>query len=38
MPILTYRAETWAWNKTDLSRLMAAEVRFIRSVEGKIKR
>jgi hypothetical protein len=31
MPLLTYAAETWTWTKADISRLMAAEMRFLRS-------
>jgi hypothetical protein len=35
MPILTYGAETWTWTKASINRLVAAEMGFLRSVEGK---
>jgi hypothetical protein len=38
MPILMYRAETWTWTKADISRLMAAEMTFLRSIEGRTKK
>jgi hypothetical protein len=43
MPILTHGAETWKWTKSeiasmDISGLMAAEMEFLRSVEGSSKR
>jgi hypothetical protein len=38
MPILKYEAETWTWTKADISRLTAAEMRFLRRIEGKKKR
>jgi hypothetical protein len=37
LPILTYGAETWTWAKTGISRLMAAELRVLGSMEGKPK-
>jgi hypothetical protein len=37
MPILTHGAETWAWAKADISRLIAAEMRFLRSIDRKPK-
>jgi hypothetical protein len=33
-----YGAEIWTWTKADISRLTTAEMRFLRSVEGKTKR
>jgi hypothetical protein len=35
-----YGSETWTWTKADMSRLMAAEMRFliIAGMERKIKR
>jgi hypothetical protein len=33
-----YRAGTSTWTKADISRLMAAEIRFLRTIEGKTKR
>jgi hypothetical protein len=38
MLILTYTVETWTWAIADINRLMAAEVRFLTSTEGKIKK
>lgn len=38
MPILTYGAENWTYSKADFSRLMAAKMRFLPSIEGKIRR
>jgi hypothetical protein len=38
MSILIYRVETWTWTIADISRLMAAEVLFVTSTEGKIKK
>jgi hypothetical protein len=35
MPILTYGAETWIWTKADISRLMAADMKFLRSIQAK---
>ena len=32
-PILTYGSETWAWTKKAMSRLQAAEMRFLRGME-----
>jgi hypothetical protein len=37
MLILIYGAETWTWTKADISRLVAAKMRFLRSLEGKTK-
>jgi hypothetical protein len=37
MTILTYGAETWAWTKENISRPTAAEMRILRSTEGKAK-
>jgi hypothetical protein len=34
MPILTCGTKTWTWTKADISRLMAAQARFLRGVEG----
>jgi hypothetical protein len=36
MPILMYGAKPWTWTKADISRLVAAEMRFL-STEGKTK-
>jgi hypothetical protein len=33
-----YGVGTWTWAKADISRLMAAEMRSLRSTEGKTKR
>jgi hypothetical protein len=33
-----YGAETWTWTEADISRLMAEEMRFLISTEGKTKR
>jgi hypothetical protein len=33
-----YGVETWTWIKADISRLTAAEIKFIRSIEGKTER
>jgi hypothetical protein len=38
MYILTYGSETWAWTKATISRQTAAEMRFLKCIEGKIKR
>jgi hypothetical protein len=38
MPILTYGAETRTWTRADINRLMAAEMRFLRSKAEWIKR
>jgi hypothetical protein len=38
MPILTYGAKIWTCAKAGISRLTAAEMRFIRSMEGNTKR
>jgi hypothetical protein len=38
MPILTYGTETWRWKKTNISKLTAAEMRFVRSIRGKTRR
>jgi hypothetical protein len=40
MPILMYGAETWTWTKTDVSRLMAAEMSLLSTlgVERKKKK
>jgi hypothetical protein len=38
VPIVTYGEETWTLTKTDISRLAALEVRFLRKLEGKTKR
>jgi hypothetical protein len=35
MSLLVYRAETWSWTKADINKLMAAEMRFLRSIKGK---
>jgi hypothetical protein len=36
--ILTYGAETWTWTKADFKRPSAAQMRYLRIVEGKTKR
>jgi hypothetical protein len=38
MSILMNGEETWTWTKADISRLMAAEMRFLRSLEVKTKK
>jgi hypothetical protein len=38
MPILTCGGETWTSAKADISRLMAAGMRFVRIIEGNAKR
>jgi hypothetical protein len=37
MHILMHRADTWTWTKADITRQVAAEMRFLRSMEDKIK-
>jgi hypothetical protein len=38
MPVLTYGSKTWTLTKADISRLMAAEIRFLRGIEGKTQK
>lgn len=35
MPMLVFRAETWTWAKTDISRQTTTGIRLLRSVQGK---
>jgi hypothetical protein len=38
MPIFIYGAENWTYTMADFSRLMAAELSFLMSTEGKIRK
>jgi hypothetical protein len=38
VPMLTYRAGTCTWTKADITRLTAAEMGFLKSIEGRTKR
>jgi hypothetical protein len=38
VPILTYEAEAWVMKNKEESRIQAAEMRFLRSMIGKIRR
>ena len=38
MPVLTYRAETWAVTEKRLNSLQAMKMRYLRKVEGKARR
>jgi hypothetical protein len=38
MPILTYGAGTWAWTEAYIVAFMAAEIRFLRNIEGLTKK
>jgi hypothetical protein len=33
--MVTYGVGNWAWTKADVSRLMAAQIRFLKSVQKK---
>lgn len=35
MSTLMCGVETWTWNKADISILTAAEIQFVRSIEGE---
>jgi hypothetical protein len=38
IPTLTYGEEIWTWMKAYINRRMAAEMKLLRSAEGKAKR
>jgi hypothetical protein len=35
---ILFGAETWIWTMSDIGTLMAAEMKFLRSIEGKTRR